>query len=222
VANNNNNNRPNNQQRKATTAPAPTPAPTEDKVVTANPVVQEQDGVVEGQMPPGNPETVPTEAPAAYPVDAAAATVAAETTTEETVAESEDDKLVADLKVLLAEFAEANVKPGTKPEDFVESAKKASAIVRYVTRFPNATVLGALLDFFKENINGVCSGSQFLKGSTMLQHAEEQKLGFLYNLFETMAQGHIVRYESAAILRVLGKSEFVTFYNRQQNVLKQG
>jgi hypothetical protein len=231
--------RPNNQQRPATT---PTPAPEqppeetggEDKIVTANTDVQAQDGVASNQVAEGQSNTDASDAEADALAESLAAQVGAtieEPVTEETAVTDEtvddepvsasDDPLVAQLQETLAAFKAENSTGGDKPEHFRSSAKIANEITRFVIKHPTTAVLTALLDFFAENKDGVAKGENFMKGSTTLAHVDEQKVGFINGLFSGLANGQAGRIESATIVRVLGKQEFVTFYNRRAAALRQ-
>lgn len=126
------------------------------------------------------------------------------------------DPHVAKLNLLLQMFKEQNEQPGQVPEHFSESARTALAVTKYVIDKPKVEVLDALLAFFVAERDGVCSPIEYLKGSTTLSKFDEQKVGFLFNMFSDMSHRRGGPINSAHVAVVLGRQEIVGYYNRKR------
>ena len=174
--------------------------------------------------PPEAPAQTPEAVSAPEPTPAPAPPVVAPASTPEmtsTSLSSDDDELVAALKLQLASFSKALSRPGSKPEDYRAAAKLALQITKFVIQTPKVSVLDALLAFFEENINGVCSQQMFMKGSTTLSGSDEQQVGFLYNLFAQMAMKQQVRINNQQVVAILKKPEIANYYQRRMAVFAQ-
>lgn len=134
---------------------------------------------------------------------------------------TEENKKVAELNEKLALLKEALEGFGDKPDDFRAAAKKASDVVKFVTKFPTTPVLDALLAFFVDNKDGVTKGTNIMKGSTTLPANEEKAVGVLFNLFYELANRRIGSINPGFINSVLKKPEIVNYYNRRKAGIKQ-
>lgn len=139
-----------------------------------------------------------------------------------TDASESDSPAVARLKEMLNNYKTLNQLPGTDAKHFVDSAKQASQIARFVINNPQSDVLELLLAFFVENKDGVCSDTEALKGSTMLDREAEQVTGFIWCLFADLANQRPTRIDGGKILTIIKKQEILHFYNRIRAGYMQG
>jgi hypothetical protein len=164
-------------------------------------------------------------APSPVSVPADTVTLATPTTLEPVaVAETitvADDEHVQTLKIQLAAFSKAVMRPGKKPEDFRNAATLAVQITKHVIQYPKVPVLDALLDFFRDNMDGVCAPTNFMKGSTTVGHSDERQVGYLYNLFSDLANKTVVRISNAQVINVLKKPEIAEYFNRKMAGIRQ-
>jgi hypothetical protein len=136
------------------------------------------------------------------------------------VPSTEDNPKVARLKEILTELKVALSGHGKQPEDFARAAQINASLVRFVIGNARPEVLDTLLAFYVENIDGVCSPTEFMKGSTTLSAAEEQQLGYLNNLFYQLATRRFVKINNAQVVNVLKRPEISTYFQRRMAGIK--
>lgn len=214
----------------ATAAPAAAQTPTVEEAVVVTPpapeVKKEEPAPITPPVvvtaPVPAPAPVPTPTPAPAPVTPPTPAPVAPVVQEEVAVEAEpvvvdeDNVQVAKLNGMLAEIKVALSKPGKIPPDFRDAAKKVAIMTQFVITFPKVPVLDALLKFVQDNLNGVCAPSNFLKGGTTLGETDEQQSAYLYLLFHDIASKRLLAINSASVIQVLKKQEFVGYYNRKQ------
>lgn len=193
--------------KQATETPTPTPTPTPAPAPAAK---------KEKAAPAADKVVTNTPAPAP-----AVAETVTETVEAPAAEEADDNALVTELKGYLNDFATLNKKIGSDPKDFRESANMVSLITRFIIRGPKPPILNAFLAFVEEHKKDCCSGTNYMKGVDLLPQMEQQRIGYLFNLFSDVANGVLVRVDQNQIIRVLGKHEFVQFLSRRQAVMAQ-
>lgn len=146
--------------------------------------------------------------------------VEAEVLTGATAPSAEDTEQVTRLKLLLIDLKAGLSARGKTPEDFRNAAKVASMVTKFVIANPKPPVLDTLLAFYVENKTGVCKPEEFMKGSTTLNRTDEQQVGFLNGLFSDIANGRATRINSAYVVNVLKRTEFVEYFKRKMNALR--
>lgn len=133
---------------------------------------------------------------------------------------SGDDEQMVKFKNLLIDTKRALEGRGKVPEDFRTAANLTSKITKFIITQPRQQYLDTLLAFFIENKDGVCHGTEFMKGSTTLSRNDEQQLGFLNSLMNDLANRRISKVNHALITSVMRKPEIAEYFKRKMNGLK--
>lgn len=126
-----------------------------------------------------------------------------------------DTPQVIKLKGILKELKEALQGYGKEPEHFKQAAAITVVLTRHVTNNARQEVFDALLAFFEENKDGVCSHQEFMKGSTTLSASDEHQVGFLHNLFLQLANRRFFKVNHAQVVNVLKRPEIANYFSRK-------
>lgn len=126
-----------------------------------------------------------------------------------------DTPQVIKLKGILKELKEALQGYGKEPEHFKQAAAITVVLTRHVVNNARQEVFDALLAFFEENKDGVCSHQEFMKGSTTLSATDEHQVGFLHNLFLQLANRRFFKVNHAQVVNVLKRPEIANYFSRK-------
>ena len=131
-----------------------------------------------------------------------------------TVTTPADSEAVKELKIKLAAFAKSNA-DAVNSDGYAYSAQLTLAITNYVIRLPKQDVLQALLDFFIQNVDGVCGMTEYMKGSITLSTKDEEKVAWLYNVFYALAIKSTTTISATMATSIFKTPDIMGFYNRK-------
>lgn len=207
----------NKANRSRTNKPKSPVASPVEKTTVVNPVDSTPEVI--GDTVTKQPYT-PTEAPATPTPSEKAPLKAAKIIHSVTDPDPEDTEVIHDLKIKLIELKKALQVKGKTPDEFKATAKITASFVKYLIKHPKNTAFDLVLGFFEENRNGVCEAREFMKGSTTLPGNEEQQVGLVFNLFDSLASKKPMPINTGLVYQVLKKVEFANYYTRKATGLR--
>jgi hypothetical protein len=132
-----------------------------------------------------------------------------------TVVVVEDSKQLAKVKEILGKIKDAIATDTGGEISYMQDLADLLAGFLFVFR-NNATpqILDYVVDFFKENLEGVCAPEKFLQPISLLDRQSQRRLSHIYTLWYSMASGQKTRVDNGASTTIMGKSTFYLYYRR--------